>query len=409
MQAEIISIGDELLLGQTINTNATWISEQLALIGINTVQVTTIADEEKHIIDSLDNALKRAELVLITGGLGPTKDDITKKCLAEYFKTELEMNEIVLAKIVDYFESRGREVLQVNRDQALLPVGAKMIPNELGTASGMWFEQDDKIVVSMPGVPYEMKGMMRESILPQLKNENSKLYYGMVYTQGIGESKLAELIRPWEERIENAGLKLAYLPSPGLVKLRITSTEGDTIMVDELCRELKQNFPKLVYSLNTFSLAKVLGEILKYSSSTVATVESCTAGSLSAMITSVPGASEYYMGSLITYSNEEKMKLANVSKETLMEFGAVSEQTAQEMADGGRKRLEVDYCISTTGIAGPDGGTKEKPVGTVWIAISSSKGTVARKFQFGSDRSRNVEMTCLTALNFLRNHIFGYN
>ena len=409
MQAEIISIGDELLLGQTINTNASWISEQLALIGINTLQVTTIADDERHIIESLEAALKRADVVLITGGLGPTKDDITKKCLAEYFGTSLEMDQSVLAKIVDYFESRGREVLQVNKDQALLPKDARIIPNELGTASGMWFEKDGKIAISMPGVPYEMHAMMQESILPQLKDENSKLYYGMVYTQGMGESKLAELIAPWEKRIEEAGLKLAYLPSPGLVKLRITSLEGDKILVDELCRDLKQNFPKLVYSLNTFSIAKVVGEILKYSSSTVGTVESCTAGALSSMITSVPGASEYYMGSMITYSYEEKMKQVGVLKETLLNYGAVSEQTAKEMAEGGRKKLDVDYCISTTGIAGPDGGTKDKPVGTVWVAISSPKGTVAKKFIFGTDRSRNVEMTCLSALNFLRNHIFGYN
>ncbi|MCB0479229.1 MAG: competence/damage-inducible protein A [Crocinitomicaceae bacterium] len=409
MQAEIISIGDELLLGQTINTNASWISEQLALIGINTLQVTTIADDERHIIESLEAALKRADVVLITGGLGPTKDDITKKCLAEYFGTSLEMDQTVLAKIVDYFESRGREVLQVNKDQALLPKDARIIPNELGTASGMWFEKDGKIAISMPGVPYEMHAMMQESILPQLKDENSKLYYGMVYTQGMGESKLAELIAPWEKRIEEAGLKLAYLPSPGLVKLRITSLEGDKILVDELCRDLKQNFPKLVYSLNTFSIAKVVGEILKYSSSTVGTVESCTAGALSSMITSVPGASEYYMGSMITYSYEEKMKQVGVLKETLLNYGAVSEQTAKEMAEGGRKKLDVDYCISTTGIAGPDGGTKDKPVGTVWVAISSPKGTVAKKFIFGTDRSRNVEMTCLSALNFLRNHIFGYN
>ncbi|MEZ4937890.1 MAG: competence/damage-inducible protein A [Crocinitomicaceae bacterium] len=409
MQAEIISIGDELLLGQTINTNASWISEQLALIGINTLQVTTIADDERHIIESLEAALERADVVLITGGLGPTKDDITKKCLAEYFHTTLEMDETVLQNIVDYFESRGREVLQVNKDQALLPKAAKIIPNEVGTASGMWFEKDGKIAISMPGVPYEMKAMMQESILPQLKDENSKLYYGMVYTQGMGESKLAELIAPWEKRIEEAGLKLAYLPSPGLVKLRITSLEGDKILVDELCRDLKQNFPKLVYSLNTFSIAKVVGEILKYSSSTVGTVESCTAGALSSMITSVPGASEYYMGSMITYSYEEKMKQVGVLKETLLNYGAVSEQTAKEMAEGGRKKLDVDYCISTTGIAGPDGGTKDKPVGTVWVAISSPKGTVAKKFIFGTDRSRNVEMTCLSALNFLRNHIFGYN
>jgi nicotinamide-nucleotide amidase len=408
MQAEIISIGDELLLGQTINTNASWISEQLALIGVNTYQVTTISDDHAHIISSIDEAIKRADLILITGGLGPTKDDITKKALAEYFNTTLEINEEVLKKVVDYFESKGREVLQVNKDQALLPVGSKMIPNELGTASGMWFEKDDKIVVSMPGVPYEMKGMMEEHILPLLKDENAKLYYGMVYTQGIGESKLADLIAPWEERIESAGLKLAYLPSPGLVKLRVTSTDGDEILVDELCRELKQQFPKLVYSLNTFSIAQVVGEILKYSSNTVGTVESCTAGSLSAMLTSIPGSSEYFMGSFITYSNEEKMKLVSVGKTTLQTEGAVSEETAIQMADGGRERLGVDYCISTTGIAGPDGGSKEKPVGTVWIAISSSKGTIAKKFIFGSDRNRNVEMTCLTALNFLRNYIFGY-
>lgn len=408
MLAEIISIGDELLLGQTINTNATWISEKLALIGINTLQVTTIADDHEQIKEAVGLALKKVDLVLITGGLGPTKDDITKIALAEFFNTKLEINEEVLAKVVDYFESRGREVLQVNKDQALLPVAAEMIPNELGTASGMWFSEEEKIVISMPGVPYEMEGMMTDIILPRLLDDNSNLYYSMVYTQGIGESSLAELIAPWEERIERSGLKLAYLPSPGIVKLRITSLDGDHILVDEICRDLKKNFPKIVYSLNTPSLSKVVGEILKYGSSTIGTVESCTAGSLSALITSIPGSSAYFMGSLITYSNEQKMNLAGVKRETLSDFGAVSEQTAREMASNGREKLGVDYCISTTGISGPDGGSKEKPVGTVWIAISSNKGTVAKKFHFGTDRNRNVEMTCLAALNYLRNTIFGY-
>lgn len=406
MQAEIISIGDELLIGQTINTNASWIGAELSLIGIPVKWGVTVADEKEAIISAIDIAMKRSQLVIVTGGLGPTKDDITKHTLCEYFETELEMNQEVLERITEMFRNRKRPMLEVNLQQAALPKACEVVHNFHGTASGMWFEKQGSILVSLPGVPYEMKGMMNDSLLLKFQErfQVSSLYHQTILTTGIGESYLADRMSDWENRIREAGFGLAYLPSPGMVKLRITSKNGesDAGKIADFFEELKLELPYHVFGNENETLSEVVGKILRQRNKTVGTVESCTGGGLSNAIISLPGSSGYFQGSFVTYSNELKQKLAGVKPETLARFGAVSEETVREMSEGGLKALEVDYCISTSGIAGPDGGTAEKPVGTVWISVATKEKTVAKQFNFGDHRERNIQMTIFAALNLLR-------
>jgi len=369
MRAELISIGDELLLGQTVNTNASWIGEQLAKIGVRLYQVSTITDEADHILNALDEAATRAEIILLTGGLGPTKDDITKEVLCSYFNTELEMNEEVLAWIVEAFSKLGLQKLDVNRQQAALPKAARVIRNYMGTASGMWFEKEGKVFISMPGVPYEMKAMMKNEILPALQEKfnTSALQYSTILTQGMGESFLAERIKDWEDRLRAEGLGLAYLPSPGIVKLRVSAPAEHENLLAGYIEELYQLIPELIYGEGTVKLEKVIGELLLKAGSTLATAESCTGGAISSSITSVLGSSAYFKGAIVSYSNTAKTAELGVSKELLKEYGAVSEAVALQMAKGAAQAFQSDYAISTTGIAGSDGGTEEKPVGTVWI------------------------------------------
>jgi nicotinamide-nucleotide amidase len=406
MKAEIISIGDELLIGKTINTNASWLGNELSLINIVVKWCQTISDDKNDIISALELAFKRSDLIIITGGLGPTKDDITKHVLCEYFDTELEINETILVKIENYFKNRNRPILEVNKLQAALPKKCSIIPNELGTASGMWFEKEDKIFVSLPGVPYEMKGMMKSVLLNKFQEyfKVKSLYHKTILTTGIGESFLADKMKDWENRIRDNGFSLAYLPSPGMVKLRITSNKGkkDSQQIDNYFSELTQQLPKHVYGFENDTLASVIAEKLKKSNKTLSTVESCTAGGIANEIVSIPGSSSYYQGSIVAYSYELKSLLVDVNPNTIKSFGAVSEETAIEMVKGGLNKMNTDYCIATTGIAGPDGGLPDKPVGTVWVAVASKNNIVTKKFLFGDNRERNMKMTIYAALNLLR-------
>jgi nicotinamide-nucleotide amidase len=410
-QAEVISIGDELLIGQTINTNASWLGQQLAGVGIRVIHTAVITDERPAILAAFDAAFVRASLIVVTGGLGPTKDDITKHMLCEYFQTELEINEEILAHITEFFTKRNRPMLEVNTLQAALPKNCKVLFNRQGTASGMWFDHNGKVLISMPGVPYEMKSIFTEEALPRIKErfETVSLYHRTVLTQGIGESFLAERISDWEDRLRNDGLGLAYLPSPAMVKLRITSYNGgsETELVDNYVEELKTALPNYVYGEEEETLAEVVGKLLYKRTQTLGTVESCTGGSIAAMITSVSGSGDYFQGGLITYSNEFKTGFANVDPLVIAEYGAVSREVAEQMAIGGKKRMETDWAVAVTGIAGPTGGTDEKPVGTVWIAIAGPDGLWSREFYFGDHRGRNVQMTVLSALNFLRCALLG--
>jgi nicotinamide-nucleotide amidase len=413
MKAEILSIGDELLIGQTINTNASWMGEQLNLIGAGLERVTTITDTREAILVGLKTATGRSQVVLITGGLGPTKDDITKYTLCEFFGTRLVRNPEVLARVEDYFTKRGRTMLETNRQQADLPESCTVLPNELGTASGMWFEREGCIVVSLPGVPYEMKHLMETQVLPRLKKQFSlpAIVHRTALTQGIGESFLAEIIRDWENELRSAGLSLAYLPSPGIVRLRITA-KGE--IREELERKVSEFEAKLLplidayyYGNDNDKLEDVLGKIMLENKLTLATAESCTGGFIAHRITSVPGSSAYFLGSVVSYSNNVKIRQLNVSPESISEYGAVSQEVVEQMAKGVQQLLHADCSIAVSGVAGPDGGSEDKPVGTVWIAVCYKDKIYSRKFLFEKDRERNITRAALTGMMVLRQLILG--
>lgn len=406
MKAGIITIGDELLIGQTINSNTAWIGQELSSLGVEICKSVIIKDERSDILETVHDYFTNYDLVIVTGGLGPTNDDITKETLCEYFETTLELDHLVLSRIESFFKERGKEMLDSNIKQAELPKDSITLENSHGTASGMWFERGGKVLVSMPGVPYEMKSIMKEGVLPRVTSQFGiqGSYYQTLMTQGIGESFLAEQIEDWEKRLYEDGLSLAYLPSPGIVKLRLTSRKGttDAPLVRSYFEELKKRLPKYVYGENGESIYEAVGDILRDKNKTLGTVESCTGGGIANAFVQNAGASDFFHGGLVTYSNELKMKLANVKSSTLKENGAVSEATVEEMALGGKKALNVDYTIAVSGIAGPDGGTDEKPVGTVWIAVGHPDGVVAKRFLFGAHRGRNLEKTKLYAANMLR-------
>jgi len=406
-KAEIITIGDEILYGQTLDTNSHWISGELDAIGVTVVRKTTIPDDENEILNAFSDAHDRADIVLITGGLGPTSDDFTKPCLSKYFGVRLELNEEALRDIKDLFAARGRELTQLNRDQAQLPEGALKITNRLGTAPGIWLEDDKAIFVSMPGVPHEMKGMMTHEILPKLQEKfNSEIiHHRIIRTGGIPESRLAEKLADWEKQLPHH-IRLAYLPTLAQVKLRLTARGNDLeTLKKDVNVEIEKCLPiigKYVYATENIELEVRLGQMLREQNKTIACAESCTGGYLSHLITLVPGSSAYYVGSYIPYSYQMKENLLNVNHETLETKGAVSEEVVIQMAEGVRKAFNSSIGVSISGIAGPDGGTSEKPVGTVWMAVSDEKGTTAKKYTFGKDRKINIQLTALAAMNMLR-------
>ena len=405
--AEIISIGDELLYGQTLDTNAHWISHKLDEYNIKVFQRTTIGDDADQILNAFATAAERVDIVLITGGLGPTKDDLTKPLLAKYFGVGMVHHEEVLRDITLLFAKASREVTALNAQQAELPANCEKITNPVGTAPGMWFYENNTVFVAMPGVPYEMKSIMTESILPKLHEMFSKgvLHHHIIKTIGITESSLSDLIEDWEVNLPKH-IKLAYLPTKGQVKLRLTGSGDDLNTLRQEIEVLQQaimpKIAKYVYGFGTDQLEGVIGQLLNKNNLTLATAESCTGGYLAHMITSVAGSSRYFKGSVIAYSNEVKIAQLGVSRQDLEEQGAVSEEVAKAMAEGIRKELNTDISIAITGIAGPDGGTIEKPVGTVWIAYSDKQKTLAKKFNFSRDRTFIVHWSALAALNMIR-------
>lgn len=413
MNVEIISIGDELLIGQTINTNSSWMGEQLSLIGASVYQITAITDNESHILETLERASEKVNVVLITGGLGPTKDDITKHTLCKFFGTELLFNKEVFSKLEVFFSFRGLEMLDVNKDQAMLPTNALVLENTRGTASGMWFEKDDVIYVSMPGVPYEMKGIMKDHVLPRLRKDFIKdtVVHRTVKTIGIGESFLAEKIGLWENSLEKVNIKLAYLPSPGVVKLRLSGYgEDERKTLDSISNkinELTAIVGDYIYGYEKEELNQLVGDLLLGNAKTLSTAESCTGGYIAHLITSVPGSSAYFKGSIVAYNNEIKSTQLAVEQTDIIRSGAVSQEVVEQMAIGAIAQLQTDYSIATSGILGPDGGSDEKPVGTIWIAVASSSGVISKKIQLGKSRRRNTQITALTSLNMLRKYIMS--
>lgn len=407
MLAEIISIGDELLIGQVVNTNASWMAEKLNEKGIRVKQITAISDEREHIFKALNEAAFRADIILLTGGLGPTKDDITKQTLAAYFNSKLIFNQETFDNIINIFGKYGRKISHLNRDQAMIPDSSIPIKNSLGTAPGMWFEQHGKIYVSMPGVPFEMKAMMVNYIIPELQKHCSTeaILHKTVLTSGIGESALAEIIEDWETGLPD-NIKLAYLPKPGIVRLRLSAYGQDESLLRKTInleiQKLELLIPELIFGYDDDSLEKIVGDLLRKTNKTLAVAESCTGGLIAHLITSVPGSSDYFMGGVVAYANEIKQSFLGVSGQNLLDFGAVSEQVAIQMARGIKEKMNADYAISTTGIAGPSGGTEEKPVGTVWIAVATPSKIIAKHYQMGDHRGRNIQRTAIAALNMLR-------
>lgn len=412
MRAEIITIGDELLIGQTIDTNSAWIGAELSLAGFDIQKRTSIHDNRSDILNTLNEALGKSDVVIITGGLGPTSDDITKQTLCEFFNTRLVINDDVLAMIEEMMLRRNFPMNENNRKQAGVPESCKVLSNAAGTAPGMWFEKDNTIFISMPGVPAEMKYIMNQHVLPELKQRftSQTIIHRNIMTYGVPEAMLAELLTDFEATLPTY-VRLAYLPSSGIIKLRLTGTGNDRKYISELIeREVKNLYsiiPDLIYGENEETLEMVIGKLLRVKKLTLCTAESCTGGNLAHRITSVPGSSDYYTGSVIAYANCVKTILLGTDEKLIEKDGAVSESVARAMAEGARKLLKTDYCVATTGIAGPDGGTIDKPVGTLWTAVASESGTAAEKHTFGTDRTANITRFTLVALNLLRKQIIN--
>ncbi len=405
--AEVMTIGDEILFGQITDTNTQWIGTELTNLGIRPIRKTSVGDTADDILKAIEEALSRADLLIITGGLGPTKDDITKHTLCRYFDTTLEINEDALELITAFFAKRGREMTELNRQQAALPKNCVYMQNDWGTAPGMWFEKDGKVIVSLPGVPFEMKNLMTFRILPKLRTffRAPIIQHKIIRTIGIGESFLAETIESWEDSLPSH-IKLAYLPHFGQVRLRLTATGSEeAVLAEELAYEVSRVLPLIsqyIYGYDADEMENVIGTLLLEENATLSTAESCTGGFVAHKITSIPGASRYFKGSVVAYDNQVKRETLGVSEEDLDTYGAVSEQTVKAMAEGVRKLMNTTYALATSGIAGPDGGTAEKPVGTIWIACATPEGTTARLLKLSNHRSVNTELTSTYALDLLR-------
>ncbi|WP_186756417.1 competence/damage-inducible protein A [Echinicola salinicaeni] len=405
--AEIIAIGDELLYGQIIDTNSHWISKELDKIGVRVVRKTTVGDNEKDILNAFSSADDRADIVLITGGLGPTKDDLTKPLMAKYFQCEVIPFKKAIEDVRHFFSKRGRELTPLNELQGHLPSKCHYIKNDRGTAPGMWFEENGTVWMSMPGVPHEMKHLMESFVLPKIQNifPLPVIYHKVIKTVGIGESWLADLIHEWEENLPEH-IKLAYLPSLGQVKLRLTAF-GTSL--DQLEQDVQFQLDKVIpiiqsyiYGYDQDELQNAIGRLLKTKGKTVALAESCTGGYISHLITSVAGSSDYFNGAIVPYHNQFKADLLGVKNSTLETHGAVSQETVIEMSEMVRKKFNADFGLASSGIAGPGGGSPEKPVGTVWISCASDSGTVTKKLQLTHNRELNIQYSAVAVLSLLR-------
>ncbi len=413
IQASIITIGDELLIGQVIDTNSAWMAQELNKAGIRVARRVAVGDVWDEIWQALDEESKHANIILITGGLGPTADDITKPLLCKYFGGTLIIDEGAKQNVLDIFNRLNRPIIARNLLQAEVPDVCTVIPNKRGTAPGMWFTKinpdtkENMVYVSMPGVPHEMKGMMEDYIIPQLSNQFKLpvILHRTLLTAGVGESFLAEMISHFETALPSH-IKLAYLPNYGMVRLRLTSTGFNAAAIEE---EVNKQFEELQTLVKDYlvtnedePMEKVVGKLLLAKNKTLCTAESCTGGYIAHLITSISGSSSFYDGSVVSYSYGAKEDLLGVSKETLAVKGAVSEEVITQMARGALQHIKSNYVIAVSGIMGPGGGMPEKPVGTTWIAVGDTNKIIAKKLHFRFDRARNIQLTATTALNMLR-------
>lgn len=406
----LINIGDELLIGQVVNTNAAFIGQQMAAAGFPLTDVITIGDDGANIRQTLENAFQKTDVVMMTGGLGPTRDDITKKVICEMFQRELVMDEKVLQHVTELFAARGMELTETNRQQAAVPEGCTVLFNTLGTAPGLWLDNDGKVLIVLPGVPFEMEKLIKDEVLPRLLERDAQhhaILYKVLQCTNITESGLSDLLTDYENQLPEE-LKLAYLPKPGIIRLRLTGQSDDrealNTVLNEQFEKLKEVVGDYAFADEDIEMQEVVGRLLLKSGRQLATAESCTGGRIAHLITSVPGSSKYFQGSMVSYSNDVKRELLNVREDNLKRRGAVSEEVVSDMALNTMGLFDVDYAIATSGIAGPDGGSADKPVGTVWIAVATPVRLVTKEFHFGkrTGRAQIVERAAHAALNMLR-------
>ncbi|MBB5636994.1 nicotinamide-nucleotide amidase [Pedobacter cryoconitis] len=408
MLAEIITIGDEILIGQIVDTNSAWMAKQLNASGIKVKQITSVSDDADHIIEALGQAEKRADIILMTGGLGPTKDDITKYTLAKYFNMGMRRDPEVLAHVEEIFRRFNRPMIESNNKQADVPDGCTVIQNKNGTAPCMWFEHNGTIFVSMPGVPFEMMYLMDDEIIPRLKEkfELPFIYHKTILTANLGESFLAQQIEEIEDSLPPS-IKLAYLPKLGQVRLRLSTSGADEAKlkadVEVFVQRIIAKIKPYIVAEDDIAIEKAILNIMDEKGLTLSTAESCTGGYIAQLITQHAGCSSVFAGGAVAYSYELKESVLGVKAETLAKYGAVSEQTVKEMASGAIINFKTDYSVAVSGIAGPDGGTVDKPVGTVWIAVANKNGVVAKLFNFGSKRAQNIERSAIAALTMILN------
>ncbi len=414
MKATLLTIGDEILIGQIMNTNAVWMAKQLNFIGIAVYEMLSVSDNAAHIKAAFDHALENSDIVLVTGGLGPTKDDITKTTLADYFGSGMNFDQAIWSDIESYLQRRGHLILETAKIMAMIPDKCQALPNRHGLAPAMWFEPtSNKVLVAMPGVPHEMMKFMELDVLPRLRSkyELPVIEHHTIVTAGIAESSIAQKIADIEAALPSH-IKLAYLPAYGSVRLRLT---GSSTNREALSAEIQTNaaaiwarlYPKYAFGTGDDKLEIALGQLLLDQNAMLGLAESCTGGLIAHRLTSVPGSSRYFRGGVVVYSNELKQSLLGVCADTLVQYGAVSEQTVCEMARGAIEHLQTDYALAVSGIAGPDGGTPEKPVGTVWIAVANKAEVRAKRFDFGRSREINLQMAAMIALNELRKFILS--
>lgn len=412
MKANIITIGDEILIGQVIDTNSSFLAKELNLAGITVKRIVSVGDNKDEITRALSDTDNDVKVVLITGGLGPTSDDITKPALAEYFGSEMVLNAEALENVKLFLHKRGVEFNERNRKQAEVPEKCKIIQNKSGTAPGMWFEKNGKVYVSMPGVPFEMAEMFTESVIPLIKKgiTSTAVTHFTVVTTGIPESQMADKIEKWETALPQF-LKLAYLPSPGILRLRLSAYGTDNTVlkneIDKQSRLLSEIIHDNIIGYGDDTIETIMARVFKENNTSVSVAESCTGGLISKIITSVPGSSAYFTGGVVAYSNDIKNQILGVKNEDLIKYGAVSEPVVKQMAEGALNKFYSAYSVATSGIAGPDGGTPDKPVGSVWVAVASKEKTIARLYKFSDNRERNILRSSVAALTMLRQLIMN--
>ncbi|HJC17098.1 MAG TPA: competence/damage-inducible protein A [Candidatus Alistipes stercorigallinarum] len=410
MQATILTIGDEILIGQIVDTNSVSIAKYLNAAGVVVREKCSIGDDRDQIVTTLERCLAHSDIVILTGGLGPTKDDITKKTLAEMFHSELVVDPAVEAHVRRMLEARGIDFNELNRGQALVPACCTVLFNAHGTAPGMWFERDGKVVVSLPGVPFEMEHLMQDEVMPRLKAHFSlrQIVHRTLITAGLAESMLAKRIEKWEEALPPY-LKLAYLPNPGAVRLRLSAyeVEGEPVAreIERQFEALRKIIPEYVVGYEKATMQELVHRMLTERGLTLATAESCTGGAIASRFTAMPGASAYFLCGVVSYSNESKSRVLGVPAEDIARYGAVSEQVARHMAEGARRLAGADYAVATTGIAGPTGGSAQKPVGTVWMAVATPRGTRAEVRQCGTDRGQIIDRASAFAIGMLHEEL----